>query len=225
MSRRPVVLIPGWATDRRIFSKMEPASGYIIPSEIDPDKMVPEIISLLDKKGIHKAPVVGWSLGGNIAAELASKYPGRVESLVLVSVRSSYKKDAIEKIKDTISGSRKAYLYKFYLECFSGEEKEELKWFKEELMKDYFNLFPEDILIKGLDWLWQRPIFPEKVSGFDVSFIFGKLDRIVPVEEVLRLKNMFRTSEFFFCEEAGHMPFLKDKGTLIRTRLDDYKTS
>lgn len=220
---KSAVLMPGWATDCRIFSGLYIGYDGILPSNIDPDSIIPEIIETLDRKKIEKAHVVGWSLGGNIAAEFASKYPERVGKLVLISVRSSYTKEGIEKVKQYISENKKAYLYKFYLECFSKNEKEELKWFKDNLMKEYFGLFPQETLFKGLDMLVNMPVIPEKLKGIDVSFIFGKMDRIVTVEEVVKLKNMFPSSRFMFSEGAGHIPFLKDKGQLVGQCLDDYK--
>ena len=53
--------------------------------------MADDTIGLMDALGIEKAVVVGLSLGGRIAMELALSYPERVEKLVLVSTSARVK--------------------------------------------------------------------------------------------------------------------------------------
>jgi pimeloyl-ACP methyl ester carboxylesterase len=47
--------------------------------------MAADVIAVLDDAGIRRAHVMGMSLGGMVAQELAVGYPDRVDSLVLVS--------------------------------------------------------------------------------------------------------------------------------------------
>ena len=49
------------------------------------DALVADVIAQLDEAGISRVHVVGYSMGGRIAACLALAYPDRVESLVLES--------------------------------------------------------------------------------------------------------------------------------------------
>lgn len=57
-------------------SKPNDASAY-------GEQMVADVVALLDHLSIEKAHVVGYSLGGMIAAKLVVKHPGRVRSVVL----------------------------------------------------------------------------------------------------------------------------------------------
>jgi pimeloyl-ACP methyl ester carboxylesterase len=47
--------------------------------------MVDDVLAVLDDAGVERASVVGTSLGGMVAQELALAHPGRVDRLVLVS--------------------------------------------------------------------------------------------------------------------------------------------
>ena len=47
--------------------------------------MTADVVAVLDDAGIRRAHVMGVSLGGMVAQELAIDYPGRVDALVLVS--------------------------------------------------------------------------------------------------------------------------------------------
>jgi pimeloyl-ACP methyl ester carboxylesterase len=47
--------------------------------------MAADLEGLLDALELERAPVVGWSMGGFVAQRLASRAPGRVEALALLS--------------------------------------------------------------------------------------------------------------------------------------------
>ncbi len=58
-----------------------------------------DVILFMDAKGVEKAYVLGWSLGGGVVLEMAAHHPKRVEKLVLVASTTHkgypvFKKDA-----------------------------------------------------------------------------------------------------------------------------------
>ncbi len=55
------------------------------PAEVTIDAMATDLVAMMDSRGIERAPVVGWSMGGFVAQALARLVPERVASLVLLS--------------------------------------------------------------------------------------------------------------------------------------------
>jgi pimeloyl-ACP methyl ester carboxylesterase len=95
----PVVLIPGLGTDTRFFSKLLPhlaASRQVIV--LDPrgagksdkpagdygiEQMAEDVAGLIGTLGIANADIVGYSMGGKIALQLAAVHPELVDHLIL----------------------------------------------------------------------------------------------------------------------------------------------
>jgi pimeloyl-ACP methyl ester carboxylesterase len=74
-----------------------------VDGEFTMEDLGDDVAGLLTSMGIFKAHVVGWSMGGNIAQEVALRHPDMVGSLILMSSytrrpeRSSYAIDAMVK--------------------------------------------------------------------------------------------------------------------------------
>jgi pimeloyl-ACP methyl ester carboxylesterase len=75
------------ARERRLFAPSHPGFGSSeLPDWLDtPDDIAYLYLELMDQLGLDQVDLVGTSLGGWIAAEMASKAPERVSKLVLVA--------------------------------------------------------------------------------------------------------------------------------------------
>jgi pimeloyl-ACP methyl ester carboxylesterase len=60
-------------------------SPLLDPSHLSVDSMAADLEALLDRLGLERAPVVGWSLGGFVAQRLTARSPERVAALALLS--------------------------------------------------------------------------------------------------------------------------------------------
>ncbi len=121
--KEAIVLIPGWATDYRIFSNLDLNYNYLLPVRFNPLDFKKKLSKELDKRGINKISMLGWSLGGFLAVEFFSDNPERIDKLILISIRKRYDSKNLEDIAFKLKKNKKAWLYKFYLDCFSKKDK------------------------------------------------------------------------------------------------------
>lgn len=207
-AKETTVLIPGWATDYRIFSALDLDFNYLIPIKFSPYGFQKWLLSSLKDNGLNKISILGWSMGGFIAWDFASKYQDMINNLTLISIRENYEKESIEKIKTYLKNNRKGYLYRFYRDFFSKKEEEDFSWFKRHLLRSYLKEMELDLLLEGLDYLSQARLSPLKLKRVKIKFIHGQEDRIVPIEEMLKIKESFPAAEFMAIDGKGHIPFL-----------------
>ena len=71
------------APDLRGYGQSQPRSAFM--SAFTMETHLEDLVQVLDARGIEQVVVVGWSLGGIFAMELALRYPDRVKGLILVA--------------------------------------------------------------------------------------------------------------------------------------------
>ena len=219
--KETIVLIPGWATDYRILAALDLNYNYLFPVHFQPTSFKNDLSKFLDGQGLRKISLLGWSSGGFLAADFASHHPESVGELILLSIRDKYPVKTLEKIKECVKKNKKAYLYKFYLECFSHGESEEFTLFKKGLLKDYMDMMATEDLIGGLEYLSQARINARSLQGVKrIRFFHGEEDKIAPLKEALKVKSQISQADFVIFPKTGHMPFLnqhfREKISLIR---------
>jgi pimeloyl-ACP methyl ester carboxylesterase len=81
-------LLPDLARRHRVIAVEMQGHGRTadIDREITPAALAEDIVGLLDHLGIDRAHVLGHSMGGEVAVELAVRHPDRVRSIVPISV-------------------------------------------------------------------------------------------------------------------------------------------
>ena len=151
--------------------------------------------------------IFGWSLGGFLAAEFAARYHGYVDGIFLAGIRKKYCEGDLENICQFIKRDKKAYLYKFYNECFSAGE-EGFAWFKKNLMKAYLEEMGLNYLLEGIYYLSQCELDLKDISDMNITLIHGEEDKIAPYKEVLEIKKSFPYVNLISLKGTGHIPFL-----------------
>jgi pimeloyl-ACP methyl ester carboxylesterase len=202
------VLLPGWASDCRIFTPLDLGFNYLVPLEPSPFNFEKSLLAALKEYNINRISLFGWSLGGFVAAKFASSQPGLIDELILVSVRKRYKEAELAQARKALEKNKKGYLAKFYARCFSDQK--ELSWFKKNLLKYYCRELSLDYLLRTLDYLKNCEMKPELLDGTaKIKIIHGENDRIAPLQEALDIKNKLPRAKFVGIKGAGHIPFLK----------------
>ncbi len=205
-----LVLIPGWATDYSIFSTLDINYNYLLPVEFYPFGFNDGLVKSLKEKSITKISLFGWSLGAFLAQDFALIYPETVNELIFLSIRKRYERKSLEEIKSQIKKNKKAFLYKFYLQYFSDEDKDAAVWFKRTLLKNYISEMKSDELTEGLDYLSQACIQTDSLAGFKKLKIFhGEKDLIAPFSEACEIKDSLPLADFINIAATGHAPFLR----------------
>ena len=207
--KETLVLVPGWATDYRIFSLLDLNYNYIFPEKPDPLDFNDKLLSFLNKKSMGKVSLFGWSMGGFLAVEFALKNSGRVDELILLGIRKSFDPKVLDEVRKKILEDRKAYLSKFYLSFFSEGEGEGLAWFRRNLLKGYLEEMSQAGLMAGLDYLSRARIDSGSLASIKRVRVFhGTEDRIAPFKEAEEIKDSLPGLNLVSMPAAGHAVFL-----------------
>jgi pimeloyl-ACP methyl ester carboxylesterase len=202
-------LIPGWATDERIFSKLELDYNYLVCKGSKPFSFEKDLLNSLDENSLPSISFLALSLGGFLAAEFAVNNPGIVDEVSLVGVRQKYPIAGLLDIEAKLKKSKKGYLYKFYEDCFFGGEASEWQSFKKGLLKEYVEDLRLNELLDGLNYLRQAELSASLLKNIKhLKFLHSSSDKIAPMDEVLELKSNIPNSCLVLMDGFGHIPFL-----------------
>ncbi|MFH1776535.1 MAG: alpha/beta hydrolase [Candidatus Omnitrophota bacterium] len=215
-----LVLIPGWATDWKIFEGLDLKYNYLLPVEFSPFDFAERLHQTMEERNIKKISLLGWSMGGFVAVDFAAKFGDIAHELILVGIRKKYSPREIEKIKAYLTQNKDAYLYKFYASCFA--EKREFAWFKNKLLKEYLTKFVLDYLLQTLDYLAGCEINVERLRRIKrLKILHGEKDEIVPVWAAMQLKSSLPQAEFIRLKNAGHVVFQQKNFNQIFCNKED----
>jgi len=121
-----------------------------IPKEYGVDIMASDIVELLKLLQIKKVTVIGFSMGGAIAFELAASYPELIEKMVIVNSGPDF--NNMGKIGEELLQNRTTYLKEKGLISLAKEIS--------------YNMFPEDHQLELRNTFEER----SKKTNFDVYF-------------------------------------------------------
>ncbi len=209
--KKSILLVPGWATDHRIFEKLDIPFNYLLPENTSPGNFGDLPDDVPDKIKSSGISVLGWSMGGFIASELISRYPALFDEGILVSVRRRYDENDIVRIRGYLRKNTRAYLYRFYDSLFSASEDGNKKWFKESLLNEYSG-DPDSLhLFDGLDYLAGRELKYGSLDGSKIIFVHGENDKIAPIEEARLVAALTRPAKLVSIKDACHFPLLTEE--------------
>jgi len=229
-SGEPVVLITGLGGDISFWHGMVPlltdrfkvitfdnrCSGLTeCPDEpFDMKILADDVILLMDHLSVPRAHILGWSMGGNIAQEIALGYPGRVASLTLVSTymrrpsRSSYMMNSM--IDSVRSGGGLAYLFSIMQSLCMTEE----AFYKMEKRGNYAEWRPDMSLEQFIRQMDAVDGFDSRQRAKDIKVptrvIHGRSDIMVPPRMGEELSAEIDGSDIILIDGGGHTMSPKD---------------
>lgn len=204
-------------------------------SEYSVELMTDDAAGLLNELGVESAHVLGVSLGGYIAQELAITRPEMVRNLVLVSTNSGPGKPITGK-SPFLNGFLR--LRGFFPAAFDGarrpvrleyamNEEERLRYgLSLAFSEEYFKNHSEEI-DRIVEWrlenpqpeyAWRRQLvagvgYDSRPGAGEIKsrtlLINGAQDRIVSPESALDLSKRIADSTLVILEGTGHLPFIE----------------
>lgn len=202
-ARLPLIFLPGWGFDGRVVGLSPSPIDCLVPTDfLDPASLVEDLLAFLDREGLDKIRLAGWSMGAHLALDFARSHPERVDSLFLFSMREKWPESEIAAIRQDLEADSAAFLKSFYRKCFVGD-RAGYAGFCEKLQESYLRELDLELLHRGLDYLgaWQADL---AVGVADVHLWHGSRDIIAPVDEMANVPGA--TVEIF--EKEGHSLFL-----------------
>ncbi|MEW6719839.1 MAG: alpha/beta fold hydrolase [Thermodesulfobacteriota bacterium] len=207
-----LVLLPGWATDSRVFDGLFPGvASARVSGSLRPDGFHDRLAAFLDGAARNPVTVIGWSLGGFLAAEFAARHPGRVRRLVLVGVRKRYPAADVEAARERLLSDREGCLSDFYAQCFFPSRMKEYRRFRSGLQAEYLREMDDEALLSGLSFLSGAVLSAEDLPACPVTIVHGERDVVAPASEAEELARESGRAAFRLLAGAPHAAFLDER--------------
>jgi pimeloyl-ACP methyl ester carboxylesterase len=174
-------------------------------------------LDLIEKLDLKKVTLMGFSLGGWIAAEMATKDDSRLAKLVLVDpygikVRGAYEQDIAD------------------IWLLHPRKVAELKWHEPEKGKRDFPSMSEDklsVVARNIEttarFCWEpylhNPKLKHRLHRIQVPtmLIWGKNDGIVTTDYGKAFSKLIKGAKFASIAKAGHYPHLEQPAAFMKT--------
>lgn len=173
--------------------------------------MAEDLSEFMEQNWIHKAHVLGHSMGGKVAMELALTYPDLVDKLIVVDIAP----------RPYAPGHDDVFAALFAVDLQKLESRQEAEAILEKHIDEWG---VRQFLLKnlsrtkegGFEWKMNLPVIyrdylrilepPTESGPFEGStlFIRGAASRYVKDEDMLRIQELFPRSTLSTVPEAGH---------------------
>ena len=229
-SGRPLVLLPGMATHSGIWppSFLDALGDDLLlidhraTGRSDRDRssfgvadLADDVVAVLAAEGIEEADILGFSLGGLVAQEVALRSPAVVRRLVLIGTSAGgggsagLRAEAVQPLIDAMAAfdGERAVRVSWEVNvspAFAGDEAAFAEWVKvataapfslPTLRQQYAGALAHDAA--------------ERLATLRVPtlVVHGSLDALMPVDDGRRLAGLIPGARLEVIEEAGHLVF------------------
>jgi pimeloyl-ACP methyl ester carboxylesterase len=229
--------IPRLALDRRVVAMDLPGFG-LSPEPADDDISIPGygrcVNALCDKLGFGRVNLVGNSMGGYVAAEVAIQFPERVGRLVLVSAAGISSAETLQapiltfgRIATALATNTVAQYRKLASRPVTRHMSLALVARHPRLLKAdlaYEGFFKgagkagfDDALRALLDYDFRDRLPEVKVPTL---IVWGEKDSIIPVRDADEFERMIEDSRKVVMRDTGHIPMAERPVTFNEVLVD-----
>lgn len=237
---KSIVLIHGWGINGNVWESVAeklsqqyrvtimdlPGYGrsahYVLP-QYTLQSLADELVSLVPPG----ATVLGWSLGGMIAMQMALRYPNAFDRLILVAASPQFQLSAdwpyavdskiLENFANQLADSYKDTIQQFLAIQALGSEhaREEIRLLRNKVFRDGE---PDKTALRQSLNILQTANLRQQVHdiGIDTLIIGGERDRLVPVAAAKLLAESIKHSQLHIITGASHAPFISHQDQFIQ---------
>ena len=199
------------------------SAHYVLP-QYTLQHLADELVSLVPPG----AAVLGWSLGGMIAMQMALSYPNAFERLIVVATSPQFRfsedwPHAVDsRILDNFAGAL-ASSYKDTIQQFlaiqalgSEHAREEIRLLRGKVFRDGE---PDKTALRQSLHILQSANLRDRVQAIDMEtlVISGERDRLVPVAAANCLSQSIKDSRLRIIKGASHAPFISHQDLFVQT--------
>ena len=188
-----------------------PALGREEPEQMNFENLAKSGFELLDHLGDEKCHLVGHSMGGMIAIEMALQNPARISSVTLLGATSAFggrnddfkiafKKERLEPLANGLSMLEVAKLNVPMMFSKNANQKKienSISEMAKTNIEDYKNAL--ECLIS-----FNRREAISKIYQ-PCCLIAGSLDQASPSKTIEKMSKLIKNSEYYLLEDCGHM--------------------
>jgi len=222
-----LILLHGWANTSEIWRPWLPllrrrANVTLLDlpgfgrSPFQSDLGVDDLLAQLSEYVPEKSALLGWSLGGMLAAEFTARYPQRCAALLTIATNACYVArpdwphaqlpEKFEKFRASIASDAENHVRRFQGLQFFGDDRERelLRFFRGVKQQ----IATPEALLWGLDLLGGLDIRAAlKASHIPGLHIFGISDALVPIAAADDVASLVPQHWVTGLAGAAHLPF------------------
>ena len=236
----PLCLLHGWALNSRVWDPIVeelqqthqvtaidlPGHGKSAPPA-DGEYTIDSLAEIISAQLNPETVLVGWSLGGLIAINIAAKYPQKVKKLILIASSPQFasseswdhgiKKSIIDGFANDLTNNYRETIHRFLAIQMFGSDKAK-PVIRELREKVFANGEPHiDSLSKGLQILKQCSLWTRAAEIKSPTLIvLGEKDTLIPKDSAEKTQETIPQSQLKIIKGAGHAPFVSHPDEFLK---------
>lgn len=219
----PLLLLAGTACDARLFAPMSACLGLanVQVVEMKGAGSAPEMARLVLEEAPERFSLLGFSLGGIVALEIAAQAPERIARLALVNTTARPDPEANARTRrDAVAKARRAGMDGYVLDGWSdlvspaNAGNATLK----ALMVDMARANGAEALAEQAEIAINRADSRPRLAaiGMPTLVLAGEDERVCPIEVHREIEAGIPGAQFFTIPQAGHFAPLENPAALAR---------